>query len=121
MSQRFVSKERLRAVGLLCTLLSGLLGANLVHAKELRVSAPVISVTPVTEAAPPVCDVAAPQRSAGLAAALRWDLRGRCRASDAASEVTGYSVVYEWDGRRFDTILSEPPQGDSLPLRLEID
>jgi len=84
------------------------------------VNAPVVSVTPLTTAPPAVCDVAAPERAAGLAATLRWDLRGRCRASDQPSVVTGYEVVYEWDGRRFNTVMSEPPQGDRLPLKLEI-
>jgi len=113
--------RKLRVPLLRWALLCALLGGGAAHAKELRVSAPVISVTPVTSAPPAVCDVPAPKRTAGLAATLRWDLRGRCRESDKPEQITGYAVVYEWDGRRFNTVLSEAPHGDSLPLRLQID
>lgn len=105
-------------------ILASLLGVSLtqaVQAQELRVNAPIVAVTQLTAAAPLVCDVEAPARAAGLAAALRWDLRGRCRDSAEPVQVTGYSVVYEWDGRRFTTVLPEPPTGDSLALRLQID
>ena len=93
----------------------------LVNAEELRVDAPVIAVEPVTAPAPPVCDVAEPPRSAGLAAVLEWDLRGRCRQSEGPRIVTGYAVEYEWDGRRFTTVLDEPPDGETLALRLRLD
>lgn len=90
-------------------------------AQELRVSAPVVSVKPITAEPDPICDVEAPGRGAGLAAALRWDLRGRCRDSDAPPVVTGYAVEYEWDGRRFTALMPTPPEGDRLALRLQID
>ncbi len=90
-------------------------------AQELRVSAPVLSVEPITAEAQPICDVAAPEYNAGLAAALRWDLRGRCREVKGPPVVTGYAVEYEWDGRRFTTVMPAPPKGDRLALRLRID
>lgn len=90
-------------------------------AQELRVSAPVLSVEPITAEPQSICDVAAPERNAGLAAALRWDLRGRCRETEGPPVVTGYAVEYEWDGRRFTTVMPTPPKGDRLALRLHID
>lgn len=102
-------------------LFGSVLASDALHAEEMRVSAKVLSVTPETVSPRPICDVPPPERSAGLAAALRWDLRGRCRESDEPPKVTGYAVVYEWDGQRFSTVLPSPPKGDRLALRLHID
>ena len=87
----------------------------------IRVDAPILDVQPITAPAALVCDVKAPPRSAGLAARLRWDLRERCRATDANSTVTGYGVDNEWDGRRFSTQLRNKPLGKTLPLELQIN
>ena len=90
-------------------------------AQELRVSARVLSVEPILAEPGLICDVKAPARETGLAAALRWDLRGRCRESGTPPEVRGYAVVYQWDGRRFTTVTAEPPKDDRLALRIQIN
>lgn len=108
------------AVGLLTTA-SLSLGADAGRSQQLRVTAPIVGVEPITQGGAPVCDVAPPERQAGLAAALRWDLYGRCRPAEDEPQVTGYLVTYEWDGRRFETVLADAPTGDTLPLDLELD
>ena len=86
----------------------------------LKVDAPIVAVVPLTEAAPPICDVPPPARSAGLVAMLKWDLEARCRDNPAPAVVRGYQVDYEWDGRRFSTQMDAEPAGDTLPLQLKI-
>lgn len=110
-------------------LLAGSLGGSMFAAaqqppsghQQLRVEAPIVGVHPITEGGAPVCDVGPPQRAAGLAATLRWDLYGRCRPAETKATVTGYRVTYEWDGRRFDTVLAQRPEGDTLALQLRIN
>jgi len=92
-----------------------------VHAEELQVEAEIVRVTPVTDGGAPRCDVPPPERSAGFAAMLRWDLQGRCREPEQPAVVTGYRVDYSWDGREFSALMPEPPEGDTLALRLSID
>ena len=91
------------------------------HASTLRVEAPIVSIEPVHQDGPPVCDLPAPPRSQGLVAALKWDLQGRCRESDNVAVVSGYLVTYEWDGKRLTTLTKARPVGETLPLRLEIN
>ena len=100
---------------------AGLLHAPMARAGVLTVDAPIVAVRPIFNVAEPICDVPPPPRSAGLVAALRWDLLERCRASGVEDELSGYSVEYEWDGRRFTTEVRDKPVGETLPLRLRIN
>lgn len=102
----------------------GGLHVPMARAGVLTVDAPIVAVRPIFKVAEPICDVPPPPRSAGLVAALRWDLEERCRAPSAKGaqdELTGYRVEYEWDGRRFTTQVRDKPVGDTLPLRLRIN
>jgi len=91
------------------------------RATVINVGAPIVGVSPIFKSAEPICDVPAPPRSAGLVAALRWDLEQRCRANDAEDELRGYQIDYEWDGRRFSTRVRDKPNGNTLPIRLRIN
>ena len=99
----------------------GFLQLPMAHAAVINVDAPIVAVSPILKVAEPICDVPAPPRSAGLVAALRWDLEQRCRANETEDELNGYHVEYEWDGRRFSTQVSEKPEGNTLPIRLRIN
>jgi len=103
---------------------AAVLHAPLAGAAVLTVDAPIVAVKPIFKVAEPICDVPRPPRSAGLVAALRWDVKGRCRApdvEDAQDEPTGYRVEYEWDGRRLSTDVRDKPLGKTLPLKLRIN
>jgi len=97
------------------------LHSPMARAGVLTVDAPIVAVRPIFKVAEPICDVPRPPRSAGLVAALRWDLKERCRASGVQDELNGYRVEYEWDGRRFTTDVADKPVGDTLPLKLSIN
>jgi len=99
----------------------GVLHAPLTRAGVLTVDAPIVAVRPIFKGAEPICDVPPPARSEGLVAALRWDLKERCRTTGAQDELSGYRVEYEWDGRRFTTDVRDKPAGDTLPLKLRIN
>ena len=97
-----------------------------VGARELMVHGNVIEVQPITSnrqiaAAPSNCHAqpAAPHHS--LADLLAWDLRAGCpEVYRSETSVTGYRVVYEWDGRTHTRIMREPP-GETLALRVRVD
>ncbi len=84
----------------------------------MRVSARVVAVEPLeTAAAGGTCAAQAPPADGALVSRLAWDLRAHCPASRT---VTGYRVTYQWDGRTYQRIMTHPPAGDTLGLRVSV-
>ena len=117
MSRRLSATSRAGAAVVACITVFNALGVT--ASEVMRVEAPVVGVEPIQGVQPAACDVPPPERSAGLVAMLRWDLRERCRSLGAAT-ISGYRVYYEWDGRRFSTVLAEAPSAETIRLNLRV-
>jgi len=103
-------------------LIGVILAAETAAARELRVSAPVVDVQPVTEPAMEIeyCDDK-PDEASGLVSMLAWDLGMNCRTERIESAtVTGYRVFYRWDDRVYSQVMSSAP-GSSIPLKVRLD
>ena len=118
------SRTRRRCGLLVLSLLA--MSAGSLEARELVVHGDVVEVQPVTSTrqiaeAPSSChdQPAAPHHS--LADLLAWDLRAGCpTVYQTETSITGYRVVYEWDGRTHTRVMREPP-GETLALRVRVD
>jgi len=95
-------------------------------ARELIVHGNVVEVQPITSSrqiaeAPSNCHTRPLDPHDSLADLLAWDLRAGCPAVYRSEEsITGYRVVYEWDGRAYTRIMREPP-GETIALRVSVD
>ena len=95
-------------------------------AGELLVRGEVVRVDSITERhlrSEQVGDCAPvrPAANAGLIEVLRWDLRADCGTREVAEEViSGYRVHYQWDDRRWQTVMDEHP-GETIALRVQVD
>jgi uncharacterized protein YcfJ len=95
-------------------------------ARELIVHGNVVEVQPITSSrqiaeAPANCHTRPLAPDVGLADLLAWDLRAGCPTVYRSEEsVTGYRVVYEWDGRAYTRVMREPP-GETVALRVSVD
>ncbi len=120
---RFGNPVLRRVATLVCLLAAACLSAALhARASDITTRARVVDVEPVyaedAEAqrrAAQACLAERPDHSAGLIAALRWDLASSCAAP--AGQVSGYRVHYRWDGRTYTVVLKKPP-GDYLTIRI---
>jgi len=64
------------------------------------------------------CAPVKPPHTTDLMALIAWDLRTRCTRSEVVDEViTAFRVLYEWDGRRWQTLMQERP-GDTIALKV---
>ena len=90
------------------------------RAAVMEARADVLDVQPITSEGERRCDVPPPSTQLTLGERLAWDLQQRCRDLGGGT-VLGYRVHYEWDGRRFTTVLDEPPEDGTLPIRLTVD
>lgn len=97
-------------------------GAAVADTVERVVWAQVTQVEPLVESADVTpsadCLQPPPDRSQGLVALLRWDLRAECVAK-RDTRTTGYRVEYRWDGRTYSRLMRERP-GSEVRLLLKI-
>ncbi len=95
-------------------------------ARELIVHGNVVEVQPIASsrqvAGPPSnCHTRPLSPHDSLANLLAWDLRAGCpTVYHNEASITGYRVVYEWDGRVYTRVMREPP-GETVTLRVSVD
>jgi uncharacterized protein YcfJ len=95
-------------------------------ARELIVHGNVVEVQPITSSrqiaeATSNCHTRPLAPDDSLADLLAWDLRAGCpKVYRSEESITGYRVVYEWDGRAYTRVMREPP-GETVALRVSVD
>lgn len=117
----------MRHSGAALLLLSAAGLAPALMAAEMRVQGRIVDVVPMTASAAvdhgrTPCHPPRPGPGADLDDLLAWDLRVDCPGtSRQAPRITGYRVIYEWDGRTYEQVMRQPPAGNTISLRVRLD